>query len=367
MNLRNIKAITKKETLHIIRDPRSLIMGLIIPVLMLFLFGYALDMDVNNIPVGIIDHDKSDLSRDFISRLQGSEYFEIKFFSENFEMLEQLVIKGQLTGILTIPENFSSEINNKKYAKLQFVIDGSDSNTASIALSYIEALTFEWQNKLLNQAKPFVEIIPRVWFNEEMKSRNYIVPGLIAVIMMIIAALLTSLTIAREYETGTLEGLIPSPVTESEIIAGKIIPYFVMGIIDLFICVGTSYFIFNVPFRGNFLLLLFSSSLFLFGGLGFGILLSVIAKSQLVASQLALVTTFLPAFLLSGFIFDIYNMPLPVQTISRVVSARYFVTLIKAIILKGNGLGFIITELSFLTIYMVIIIGLARLKFKKEI
>ena len=255
------------------------------------------------------------------------------------------------------------------------LVNGSDSNTAAIALGYVSAVTQSYNRKMVETelAKSGrklllpVDLRPRVWFNPELKSRNYIIPGLIAVIMMIIAALLTSQTIAREWERGTMEQLISTPVSVPELILGKLVPYFVIALLDISIAVAMGEFVFAVPLRGSILLLFTISSIFLIGVLGLGILISVVTKTQLLASQLALLATFLPTFILSGFIYPIANMPVAIQLITYLIPARYFISILKSLYLKGGGIRFFWLDIIYLLLFMVLMIGLANRKFTKRI
>jgi len=386
MNPRRLKAVAKKEFLHVLRDPRSLMMGIGMPMMLLFLFGYALTMDVDRVPLAVWDQSQSVESREFISRLSGSRYFDLRINTDNYRQIEEAVDRREALIAMVIPADFARRLSQGKTAVVQTVVDGSDPNTATIALGYAEATaatytrdiilkqmrntTFsQGENKYLPaQIKvPVLELRPRVWFNTDMVSRNFIFPGLIAVVMMIMAAILTSLCMAREWETGTMEQLIVTPVTGPELIFGKLAPYFCIGMLDLLLCVGVGEFVFDVPLRGSLWLLTPLSMLFLFGALSFGMLLSIITKSQLLASQLGIVTTILPAFLLSGFIFPIENMPLPIQTVTHIITARYFVFILRGIYLKDVGMGVLWPEVLFLAAFGVIVMTVAVKMFKKKI
>lgn len=375
MNLRRVRAVARKEFLHVIRDPRSLGMGIAIPMLMLLLFGYALTLDVDEVPIMIWDQSQTTVSRDLISRFGGSRYFSIYGYASSPREIERAIDRRDVLAALVIPWDFARRVG-RSGAEAQLIVDGSDANTAAIAIAYANAIASQWSLDVSVQAvrrrggvpAPMpVDVRPRVWFNPEMESRNYIVPGLIAVIMSIIAALLTSLTIAREWETGTMEQLISTPVRGHEIIIGKLIPYFVIGAIDVVIAVVMGLLLFHVPFRGAPLLMVGFSSVFLIGTLSLGILISVVTRGQLLASQVAMVTTFLPAFLLSGFMFDIANMPRPVQAITYLMPARYFVALLKALFLKGVGVSVLVGDGAPLLIFAVVMVLLANARFKKKL
>jgi len=376
MNPTRVWAITRKEFIHVIRDARSLGMAIAIPMMMLILFGYALTLDVDNVPMAIWDRSNTPESRDFISRFSGSRYFLADNFVKDFRAIENaLDSRSALMGLI-IPENFGEQIRTGRRVPVQLLVDGSDANTSTIAIGYADAIAFTYSQAItterLNrlsgtkQQTP-LEIRPRVWFNPDMQSKNYIIPGLIAIIMMVIAALLTSLTVAREWENGTMEQLISTPVTGSELIAGKLAPYFVIGMVDVTIAVLMGEYLFDVPLQGSVALLFLLAAVFLVGTLGMGIMISVMAKGQLVASQLAMVTTFLPSFLLSGFVFSIANMPYVLQLVSYLVPARYFVTLIKGIYLKGIGLEIMAVEASLMVVYSTVVIAVAHAKFKKKL
>lgn len=376
MKFRRIKAIAKKEFIHVFRDPRSLGMGIAIPMLLLFMFGYALTLDVDRVPLIVWDRSDSHASREFISRFSGSRYFSLKRYTDNYKDIERAIDRREALIALVIPVDFARRIDAGSTVQVQAILDGSDSNTATIALGYADAVTLSYsrgialQQALRTGTPPPVsrlDVRPRVWFNSDMISRNYIFPGLIAVIMMVITALLTSLTVAREWETGTMEQLISTPLKGPELIIGKLVPYFAIGILDLVLSVLVGEFVFSIPLRGSLWLLFVMSVIFLVGALSLGMLISIVTKNQRLASQLAMVTTMLPAFLLSGFIFPIDNMPLVIRGISHIVTARYYVTILRGIYLKDVGLDILAPEAGFLAVFGILVITLAIGRFKKKI
>ncbi|OGV96584.1 MAG: hypothetical protein A3I04_00540 [Nitrospinae bacterium RIFCSPLOWO2_02_FULL_39_110] len=360
MNLRRLKTIAWKEFIHIIRDPRSLTMALAIPLLMLILFGYALSLDVDHIPTLIYDADKSPESRELIEKFQGSRFFQIIGIADGYKSIESKIDKNECLMGVIIPQDYSRNILSGKTAEIQLLIDGSDSNTAAISLGYVEAL-------IRMHTAPSIEGRVRVWYNSELKSRNYIVPGLIAYILMVVAVPLTSLTIAREWEMGTMEQLLSTPLKPIELILGKVSALFTIGFIDMMITVIAGVVIFHVPLRGSPLLLLFTGCVFLFGALCWGIFISTVTRSQLLAYQIGMLTSMLPSFLLSGFIYAIENMPLLVQGITYIVPARYLITVLRGIFLKGAGFKILWFEIVLLLLLSSGIFILTIKKFKQKI
>jgi ABC-2 type transport system permease protein len=368
MKLLRIKAVAKKELLQIWRDPLSLAMAFMMPVMLLFIFGYAITLDVNNLKTVVYDLDKSSASRELIEAFSSSGYFTIAGNVNQQKEIDRYLDTGQAFVAISIPRDFSEKMKTGRDTSLQVIVDGSDSNTATIALGYISAITEKYSLRTRGGSiTPLIDPRVRVWYNPELKSRNFIIPGLIAIIMAVITALLTSLTIAREWERGTMEQLIATPIKTPELILGKLIPYFFIGFIDVILSALLAVFLFEVPLRGDPLLLMLLSSIFLFGGLSLGILVSTAARSQLVASQIAMLATFLPAFLLSGFMFSISNMPKPLQFFTLLIPARYFVTIVKGIFLKGSTLALLMAETILLVIFGLFVFTVANKKFKKRI
>ncbi len=369
-------AIARKESVHIMRDPRSLMMAIAIPMLLLVLFGYALTLDVDNVPMVVWDQNQSQTSREFISRFDGSRYFSIRQYARNYHEIERAIDTGEALVALIIPTDFGSDIESAHAAPVQLIVDGSDSNTATIAMGYADFVTLNYSQDVAiheiarsggPKLHPALEMRPRVWFNAELVSKNYIIPGLIAVIMMVIAALLTSLTVAREWERGTMEQLIATPVKGSELILGKLLPYFALGMLDVLLAVLMGELLFEVPLRGNVGLLFGMAAIFLVGALSLGMFISIMTRSQLLASQLAMVLTFLPSFLLSGFMYSIANMPEPIQVMTHLIPARYFVVLLKGIYLKGVGLDVLGLDAVLLAVFAVVMVALANFKFRKKL
>lgn len=376
MNFRRTSAVARKEFLHVLRDARSMGMAVAIPMLMLVLYGYALTLDVDRVPTVVWDQSGTAMSRDLISRFDGSPYFTVVDYVDNYRKVEKDIDTRRAMVALVIGRDFAQRLEAGRDAPVQMIVDGSDSNTATIAIGYADVIAEIYSQELamaqveragLDPPRVPLEIRPRVWFNIDLESKNYIIPGLIAVIMMVIAALLTSLCIAREWERGTMEQLISTPVKGPELILGKLVPYFVIGMVDMLLAVVMGKFVFQVPLRGNVALLFGMASIYLIGVLSLGMLISILTKSQLVASQLAMVLTFLPSFLLSGFIFAIANMPRVIRIITHVVPARYFVSLLKGIYLKGVGLEILWGEALLLVVFGAVMVLLTMVRFKKKL
>jgi ABC-2 type transport system permease protein len=376
MNFVRWRAVARKEFLHIRRDPRSLALSLAVPLLMLLMFGWALTLDVDRIPTYVYDWDATPESRALIDQFRGSRYFDVQRYVHDYAPIDKEIDRSRILMAIVVPRNYARDIQEGREADIQVILDGSDSNTASIALGYAQSVIAAYGAELRSEAqirrgagklKAAVDPQVRVLYNSDLESKNFIVPGLIAVTMMIIAALLTSLTVAREWETGTMEPLLSTPLRPVEIILGKLSAFFTIGFADMLICVLVGVFIFHVPFRGSVWFLLFSSFLFLFGALCWGILISTLARTQLVAYQIGILTSFLPAFLLSGFIYSIENMPTAIQVVTYVVPARYFVSILKGVFLKGVGIRVLWAETAFLFGYMALAFFLAVRKMRQKV
>ena len=350
-------------------------MAIFIPFILILIFGYALNLDIENVPMVIWDQDGSQMSKEFLLNFKNSVYFEIITYTDNYRDIRKMIDRGDVMLALVIPKDFSHYFRTGKPAPVQLIVDGSDSNTATIAAGYANSVVMNYNANLLQRAlsgkvtiNPIaVNLKARPWFNPNFESRLFIIPGLIAVIMMIIASLLTSLTIAREWERGTMEQLIATPVKAFELVAGKFIPYYVIGIIDLIMGILIGKFLFDVPLRGSVALLFLLSSLFLTGALAQGIAISAIAKNQLLASQIAMLLTFMPAMLLSGFMFEIFNMPRAIQAVTYLIPARYFIVILRGIYLKDVGLRILWPETVALCVFTTLAVMLAVSKFKKKI
>jgi len=347
LNPIKIQAIARKEFFHLIRDFRSLYLAFAIPLLLILLFGYALSLDVDNIKTVVVDHDRTSLSRDFIRKLDASSYFNVIRHLPNTREVTRYLDHSWTTMAIVIPPDWTENIRADREAPIQLLFDGSDPNFASMSVGYMTRFVGEYNNRLLydflnrkgmEKINPPVEGQIRVWFNEDLESRKFIIPGIIAIIIMIVGAMLTSLVIAREYENGTMETVLSLPVGAGEFLTGKAIPYFFIGMTDVLIAVLMGQVLFGVVMKSSFWLLVLASSIYLAVALSLGLLISIFTKSQLVANQLAVLITYLPSILLSDFVFPIVNMPKILQIVTYTVPARYFIDILNGLYLRGLGL-----------------------------
>ncbi|TKS59544.1 MAG: ABC transporter permease [Nitrospira sp.] len=376
MRWHRLAAIVRKEILQIRRDLPSLLITVAMPLLLMLGFGYGVSFDIRHIPVYVYDRESSQQSQDFLKRFQASEYFNVMKTVDNYQAVIQALDAGACRLAIVIPVNFSEQLKTGGPVSVQALIDATDNNTANVSISYSEAVVqtynqqiqLEWlQRHGQARLQPPLKVDARTWFNEDLESTANIVPGVVAIIMAVIGSFLTSLTIAREWERGTMEQLVSTPVTPLELMVGKLVPYFVIGLLDTALCAGMAIWWFEVPFRGQWSVFFLSCTLFLIVVLSLGYFVSVVAKSQLAASQAALIATFLPAFLLSGFIYPIDQMPAVIQVTTHLIPARYFMTIIRDVFLKGTSLPLLLDDLLALALFAVLLTILATRAFQKKL
>jgi ABC-2 type transport system permease protein len=365
-----LRGLIRKEFLQIFRDPSSIAIAFLMPVVLLLLFGYGVSLDSESIPVALVVEQPSADTASFTATFHKSRYFLPTSFSTT-RAAETAMMAGRVNAIVVLRQDFAQRLRGADGAFIQLIVNGVDANTARIISGYVEGVWGKWLEHIAQArgeslAMP-VRIEQRVWFNSELRSRNFLVPGLVAIIMTLIGALLTAMVMAREWERGTMEALMVTPVTMLEVILGKLIPYFILGMGGLALSVAMAIWLFEVPLRGSLWLLFGSSALFLLTALGMGLFISTIARSQFVAGQIAIITTFLPAFLLSGFIFDIDSMPDIVQTITHVIAARYYVAILQTVFLAGNTWSVVLPNMLALVVLAVIFLGLTHLKSRKRL
>jgi ABC-2 type transport system permease protein len=375
LNLLRLKALIRKEIYHLIRDYRSLYLAFAIPLILIILFGYALSLDVDNVETVMVDYDKSELSRDFIRKLGASPYFHIAAQLNQTKDAVYYLDRDTAAVAIIIPPDFMKNIQADREAPLQILIEGSDPNFAGIIRGYLTAFTEQYNQKLLlsflnrqgmEKIMPPVDARIRIWFNEDLESRNFIIPGIIAIIIMIVGALLTSLIIAREYENGTMETIKSLPVKAGELLLGKAFPYFFIGLTDVLIAMLLGQLLFGVVMKGNFFLMIIATSLYLGVALSLGLFISTATKSQLIANQVAILTTYLPSVLLSNFVFPIINMPKFLQIITYIVPARYYIDILGGIYLRNTGFSYLWPSMAVLLFIFTVLTSLNYLLLKKE-
>jgi ABC-2 type transport system permease protein len=367
--LRRIGALVRKESLQILRDPSSYLIAVVLPLLLLFIFDYGVSLDLRRIPVGLVVEQESPEADSLIASFRNSRFFTIRLARHRAEVESELV-SGRLKGLVLLAADFAERLGRAETAPVQVIVDGSDPNTAGLVMNYIQGVWDNWlQQETVSAsslavrpaASPFVVAAPRFWFNPEINSRNFLVPGAAAIIMTLIGTLLTALVVAREWERGTMEALMATPIGKLEFLLGKFIPYFALGLIAMGLAVAAAVFLFGVPFRGSVGALVLVSSVFLFAMLPLGLLISTVTGNQFLASQAALVAGYLPALLLSGFIFEIDSMPLPIRLLTRILPARYFVSSLQTLFLAGDVRSVLVPNtLVLLAIGMVLSVLLVR-------
>jgi len=375
LKLRNIQAVTRKEFYHLIRDFRSLYLAFALPLLLILLFGYALSLDVDNVETVVVDHDNTDVSRDFIRRLDASPYFHVAAHLPNTKKATEYLDYGKAILVLVIPPDFTKNLRADREAPLQLLLDGSDPNFASITRGYVNAFIEQYNRKLLaaflnrqgmEKIKPPLEGRIRVWFNEDLESRNFIIPGIIAVIIMIVGAMLTSLVIAREYENGTMETIKSLPISAGEFLIGKAIPYFFVGLIDVLISILMGQVLFGIVMKSSFWLMILASSIYLAVALALGLFISTVTKNQLLANQGAILLTYLPSLLLSNFVFPVVNMPTFLQLITYIVPATYYIDILSGLYLRNIGMVHLWQSYIVMVIMFTILAALNCILLKRE-
>ncbi len=368
--LMRLRGLVRKEFLQILRDPSSIAIAFVMPVVLLLLFGYGLSLDAEHVPLAVVVEEPSAETASFIGSFQQSRYFELVPLS-NMRQAEQALREHRVKGIIYLRENFARQRRSIGAAPVQIILNGVDANTARLVQGYVNGAWEKWlELEARSNGVPLtipVQVSERVWFNSELRSQDYLVPGLIAVIMTLIGALLTAMVMAREWERGTMEALLVTPVAIQEVLLGKLVPYFVLGMGGLILSVGTAVGLFAIPLRGSVIVLFAASSLFLLAALGMGLLISIVAKNQFVAGQIAIIVTFLPAFILSGFIFDIGSMPWPIQMITHLIPARYLVAILQTVFLAGNVPSVIWPNGAALLLMAILFLSLGRWKSHKRL
>jgi drug efflux transport system permease protein len=376
MTLRRVKAIAKKETIQILRDPRSLMVVLLMPLMQMALLGYGVNLDIKHVPICVFDREGSQQSQALLKAFRASLYFRIVENDSDYDGVKRAIDAGRCKIAIVIPPDFSQDLASANSASVQAILDATDDNTANIALGYAQAVVAAFSgNVQLQRTQTFGQPPPvaptvaqyRVWYNEDLVSRDFIMPGVVALVLALVGAQLTSLTISREWERGTMEVLVSTPVTRMELMTGKILPYYFIGLLDAALCLLIAVFWFETPFRGAVTTLFLTTSLFLIVVLGLGYFISASIKSQVGASQIALVVTMLPTTLLSGFAFPIEQMPTLVQALTYLVPARYYFAILKSVFLKGSALGDLVAPIALLSIYAAAVGLLAARAFRKSL
>lgn len=359
-----VRAVVKKELRQIVRDKRTLGVLLFVPLFLLVMFGYAISLDVKNAPIAVVDHDKSARSRELISGFAHSEYFDLAYFLDDTGSLEPMILSETVKGALVIPQDFSEALLRGEETAVQILIDGTNGTTGSALLGYMQAVVIDFAGEVqkarlgveTSEVLP-IDYRPRVWFNPELESNQYLIPGLVAFILVVTAVISTALSVVREKELGTLEQIAASPLRPVDLILGKTLPYMVISAVIAASVFVASYIFFDVAVAGSLFWLSGVTILFLLACLGLGIFISSIAETQQVAFLIAILSTFLPSFILSGFVFPIENMPGPIQIVTYLVPARYYLSALRAIMLKGAGMAVFWTDALFLTLFAVLTIG----------
>jgi len=376
VNLERIRPVVKKEFRQIARDKRSLMLLLVLPAFLLIMYGYALNFDVKHLALAVLDQEKSQRSRDFLDRFLNTEYFDLRFNLDNMRQIDELMGKGKIQLALVIPRDFSRTLLAGEESPVQVIIDGGDTGIAGTAIGYVSAIAQSYSNRLVIDTMKKagrrdlvlpVDYHPRVWFNPELRSALFLIPGLMAFVLMITVVISTSFSVVREIERGSIEQLIVSPLKPAELISGKTIPYALISFLSAHSVLLFAFLLFDVSIKGSYAWLLLGILLFLLCGLGLGLLISTIASTQQMAFMLAIISTMLPTFILSGFVFPIRNMPTIVQTITYIIPARYFLVILRGVMLKGVGFSAFGRELALLAVFASLTLFLSAVRMGKTL
>jgi ABC-2 type transport system permease protein len=365
-----LRGLLRKEFYQILRDPSSLAIAFLLPLVLLLIFGYGVSLDAEHVPIALVVELPSPDTASFTSGFHQSRYFE-PVFPRSLREAEQALLDRRVMAIVHLRSDFARQLRQPGGAPIQVIVNGVDANTARLVLGYVQGVWQKWlQREALARGETLampIQLEQRIWFNSELRSRNFLVPGLIAVIMTLIGALLTAMVMAREWERGTMEALLVTPVTMREVLLGKLIPYFILGMGGMALSVSMGVWLFGVPLRGSLLVLFGAAALFLLAALGMGLLISTVTKNQFVAGQLAILTTFLPAFILSGFIFDVGSMPRIVQWLTHLLAASYFVAILQTVFLAGNVWSVILPNSLALLLMAAFFLGVSSRKLRKRL
>lgn len=336
-DLQRLLALVRKESLQALRDPSTLLIAFVLPVVLLFLFAYAVSLDVRQVRIGVVLESPGASAQELAAAFAGTQYLDVSFAHDRREVAEQ-VVSGALRGFVVIPQDFERRLAERSGEPLvQVITDGSQPNTANFVANYTQGVVQTWRvGRGAEAPSAVVALEPRYWFNAELESRRSLVPGAIAIVMTIIGTMLTALVVAREWERGTMEAVLSTPASVAEILVGKLLPYFVLGMLSTLGAAALAIFVFDVPLRGSLLALMTLSAVFMVPALGQGLLISSLARNQFLAAQIALFSGFLPAFMLSGFLYEIDAMPVPIRAITWLIPARYFVSSLKTVFLAGD-------------------------------
>jgi ABC-2 type transport system permease protein len=367
---RRLVGLMRKEMLQIVRDPSSIAIAFVLPAVLLLLFGYGVSLDPTDLRVAIVVENPTPETQSLVAAFTSSRFFDVEPLRHRRQAADDLVA-GRVRGAIVLASDFSRQLGRAEEAPIQLILDGTHANTARLLEAYVQGVWASWlTQRALDERAPVAVAIttePRVWFNPEVRSRNFLVPGLIAIIMALIGTMLTALVVAREWERGTMEALMTTPASSLELLLGKLVPYFLLGMTAMALSVVMAVTLFDVPFRGSILVLTGVTATFLVAALAMGLLISTVARNQFVAGQLSIITAFLPAFMLSGFVFDINSMPQVIQWLTYIIAARYFVSSLQTLFLAGNVWSVILPNAAALALIAAFFLGVTALRTRRRL